>query len=120
MAFSPLLLLLASLIAGIIRSQHSSFAAVGFMIGAATFAILNFHLSFIRPRLYFFRHGSMDGYRFVSGLPIVGTVLAILGAFFGFGAIGSAIIGIVAFALDTGGAGWFVIATWRDHSFWDV
>ena len=120
LAFSPLLLLLASLVVGIIRSQQPSFAAVGFMIGAAAFAILNFHLSFIRPRLYLFRHGSMDGYRFVSGLPIVGTVLAILGAFFGFGAIGSAIIGIAAFALDTGGSGWFVVATWRDHSFWDV
>jgi hypothetical protein len=73
LAFSPLVLLLVSLIVGAVWSQQSNFAAVGFMIAAAVFAIFNFHLSFIRPRLYFFRHGSMDGYRLISGLPIVGT-----------------------------------------------
>jgi len=89
------------------------------MIAALVIAIINFSLSFVRPRLYCFRHGSMDGYRFVSGVPIVGTLLTILGAIFGFGAVGCAVLGICAFAMDTGGSGWFVIATWRDHSFWD-
>ena len=120
LAFLPLALLLVSLIYGIARSQKSSFAGVGFMIGAAAFAILNFHLSFIRPRLFHRRHGSMDGYRFVSGLPMIGTVLVVLGALSGFGAVGSALIGIASFALNTGGSGWFIIATWRDHSLWDV
>jgi hypothetical protein len=61
----------------------------------------------------------MDGYRHVSGFPMIGTVLLSLGAVFSFGAIGSALIGLVAFALDTGGSVWFVTATWRDRSFWD-
>jgi hypothetical protein len=108
-----------SLIVGLTRSRQTTFAGVGFMIGAAAVAVLNFHLSFIRPRLFFVRRGSMDGYRFISGLPMVGTVLVVLGTFVGFGAVDSALIGIAAFALDTGGSGWFVIATWRDRSLWD-
>jgi len=120
LGFSPFLLLLVSLVFGFVRGQHSSVAAVAFMTGAVAIAGVNFYLSFVRPRLYRFRHDSMDGYRFVSGVPIIGSVLTIMGAIFGFGAIGLAILGIIAFALDTGGSGWFVIATWRDHSLWDA
>jgi hypothetical protein len=47
-------------------------------------------------------------------------VLLSLGAVARFGAIGSALIGLVAFALDTGGSLWFVIALWRDRSFWNT
>jgi hypothetical protein len=42
------------------------------------------------------------------------------GALFSFGAVGTALIGICAFALDTGGTGWFVVSTWRDRSLWDT
>jgi hypothetical protein len=120
LALLPLALLFASIIVGVTRSQQSQFAAVGVMITAAGVATINFYLSFIRPRLFSLRRGSMDGYRHVSGIPIIGTLLLSIGALFGFGAIGSALIGIGAFALDTGGSVWFVIATWRDRSFWDT
>jgi hypothetical protein len=110
---------IASIIFGILGSRRPHFAAVGLMIAAAVVAVLNFYLSFIRPRLFSLRRGSMDGYRHVSGFPMIGTVLLSLGAVFSFGAIGSALIGLVAFALDTGGSVWFVTATWRDRSFWD-
>ena len=90
-----------------------------FMLAAAVIAAINFHLSFIRPRFFRFRRGSMDGYRHVSGIPIVGTLLLSIGALSGFGAIGSALIGIGAFVLDTGGSAWFIVATWRDRSLWD-
>ena len=82
-------------------------------------AALNFYLSFVRPYLFRVRRGSMDGYRFVSDVPIVGSILVVLGALFGFGAVGTALIGIIVFLLDTGGSGWFVIATWKDKSLWD-
>jgi uncharacterized RDD family membrane protein YckC len=120
LGFSPLLLLLVSLIVGASQRRHAVFAAVGFITAGAVVAVLNFYLSFIRPRIYWSRHGSKDGYRFVSGMPIIGTVLTLLGAVFGFGAVGIAVVGIGAFALDTGGSGWFVVLTWRDRSFWDA
>jgi len=118
LALSPLALLLTSLAIGITRSQQAHFAGIGFMVGAAAVAFWNFYLSFIRPRLFWLRRRSMDGYRHVSGLPMIGTVLLTLGALFGFGAIGSALIGVGAFVLDTGGSVWFLVCTWRDRSFW--
>jgi hypothetical protein len=120
LALSPLALLLASVAVGIARSQQEYFAGVGFMIAAFIVAALNFYLSFIRPRVFSSRHGSMDGYRHVSGFPMIGTLLLTIGALLGFGAIGSALFGVAAFALDTGGSAWFLISTWRDRSFWDT
>lgn len=61
----------------------------------------------------------MDGYRNISGVPLVGTLLLCCGTLMGFGAVGSASVGIAAFVWDTGGSGWLVVATWRDDSFWD-
>jgi hypothetical protein len=119
-AFLPLALLIASLASGIIKGQQPMFRGVGFMIGAAALASLNCYLSFVRPYWFRLRHGSLEGFRNVSGIPIIGTVLGFVGTVFGFGAIGSALIGIAAFVLDTGGSGWFVIATWRDRSLWDA
>ena len=72
------------------------------MILAAAIGTLNFHLSFVRPRIFFKRHGSMDGYHFVSGIPGIGTLLVCLGGVLGFGAVGSAIVGITVLVLDTG------------------
>ena len=99
--------------------DRPTFAGVGIMIAASAIAILNFSLSFVRPRLFLLRNGSMGDYRHVSGLPGIGTLLVILGAIFGFGAIGTAILGLVVMALDTGGSVWFLIAVWSDESFWD-
>ena len=120
LALLPLALLFASIIVGLIQPLKAHFAAAGVMIAAAVVAVINFYLSFIRPRLFSLRRGSMDGYRHVSGIPIIGTLLLSIGALLGFGSIGSALIGIGAFVLDTGGSVWFVIATWRDRSFWDT
>jgi hypothetical protein len=120
LAFLPLAFLIASLAVGAIRRQQPSFAGIGLMIGAAVVAAFNCYLSFVRPHFFHLRHGSMEGYRHVSGLPIIGTVLVLSGIVFGFGAIGTALIGTAAFVFDTGGSGWFVISTWRDRSLWDT
>jgi hypothetical protein len=119
LAFSPMALLLASIIVGVMGSQRPHFTGIGFMVVAAIIAAFNFYLSFIRARLFSWRRGSMDGYRHVSGFPMIGTICLTMGALFGFGAIGSALVGIGALAADTGGSVWFVIATWRDSSLWD-
>jgi len=119
LCFSPLILLLCSAVVALVRSERRPFAAIGFIVGALLFACLNFYLSFIRPWWLRRRHGSLDGIRHVSGLPIIGTILVLLGGVLGFGAMGTALLGLVAVTLDTGGAPWFLIATWRDSSFWD-
>ncbi len=95
------------------------FDGMGFMIAAAIVTVLNFYLSFGRPLMFRLRHGTMDGHRFVSGFPMIGTVLVMLGALFAFGTVGSAAIGVFAILLDTGGSFWFIISTWHDRSFWD-
>ncbi|HEY1110550.1 MAG TPA: hypothetical protein VGE76_18005 [Opitutaceae bacterium] len=117
--FTPLALLTVSLIVGIARDTDVFFDGMGFIGAAALIAGCNTFLSFVRPAIFRRRHGTMDGYRNVSGIPLIGTLLLCVGTLTGFGAVGSAAIGIAAFVLDTGGAGWLVIATWRDGSFWD-
>jgi len=82
-------------------------------------AVLNFYLSFLRPVLFHVAlrwQSQLRPYGHVSGLPIIGTILLSIGALLSFGAVGTALIGICAFALDTGGTGWFVTSTWRDRA----
>ena len=90
------------------------------LVPAAFIAGLNFHLSFIRPLIYRLRHGSMEDYRHVSGFPMIGTLLVLIGGIVGFGALSSALFGLAAMLVDTGGSLWFLIATWHDRSFWDT
>jgi hypothetical protein len=108
-----------SIIYGFTYGQKPIFSGIGFVIAANAIATLNFYLFFIRPRLFFLTHKSMDGYHFISGVPIIGTLFTIIGLCVGFGAIGTAIIGIIAILLDTGGSLYFLIAIWHDTSFWN-
>src|SRR5689334_20883855 len=94
-------------------------AALVLMIVAMFIAAPNFYLSFIRPLVFHLRGGSFDEYKNVSGIPIVGTVVVVVGAILGFGSFLCSALGLVAMALDTGGSVWFLVATWRDVSFWD-
>jgi len=115
LCFAPLLALLGSLAAGLIHPEYPRFSGAGFMIGALFLALLNLLISFGRPIPFVFRST-----RNVSVIPLIGTVLICIGLVVGFGAIGTAVMGIVAFALDTGSTGWFVICTWKDRSLWDA
>lgn len=120
--FSPTMLLVASLCFSPDKNRHAwSGYGVGFILAAVPFAALNFYLSFIRPHVFRLLHGSMDGFRRVSGIPIVGSILVLLGALFGFGALGlgTALLGLASVGFDTGGSVWFLIYTWRDSSLWD-
>ncbi|AKV02304.1 hypothetical protein AKJ09_08967 [Labilithrix luteola] len=89
------------------------------MLFALLIGALNFHLSFVRGLLYRRATGSLDGYRHVSGLPMVGTLLVVIGTLLGFGSAVCAAIGLLAIGIDTGGLVWFLIATWKDSSLWD-
>ncbi|WP_411825408.1 hypothetical protein [Luteolibacter sp. AS25] len=118
LALSPFALAIISLFA-----QSEPFLATISIIAAflaLAFAVLNSWLSFLRPVLWERRHGNIDDYKFVSGLPGVGTFLAILATVTGFGGTAPSTIALIALALDTGSVPWFVFATWRDKSMWDT
>ena len=80
----------------------------------------NLYLSLVRPAIFHLRHGLIKQYHHVSGIPAVGTFLVVAGALSGFGGVVSALVGITAMLLDTGGSLQFLLATWGDSSFWDT
>ena len=115
---SPVVLLGAS-IAASFGANRAPFSAVAIAVMALAIGALNFYLSFIRIRWIHRRRGSLDGVASVSGFPMVGTLLALASGVLGFGSIGTAGIALIAVMIDTGGAPWFLVATWRDKSLWD-
>ena len=119
-AIFPVLLLISSIVAGMNGVRLSLPGGMAVMIVAAFIGTLNFYLSFLRGYFYLRRHGSADGYRHVSGFPMIGTVLVSIGATLAFGDIPTALLGLVVMSADTGGSVWFLIATWRDSSLWDA
>lgn len=86
---------------------------------AGLIAALNLYLLYLRPWRYRRRQGTEEGYRLVSGLPIVGNLLVVGGCFvaFGSGRVGS--WGLLVALADPDGLAWFPIRTWRDASLWD-
>jgi hypothetical protein len=62
----------------------------------------------------------MEGYQFVSGAPLVGTLFVVAAGLLGFGNLPTAVVGLLALVLDTGGLPWFLAMTWHDRSFWDA
>jgi hypothetical protein len=111
LCFSPVALLCAPIIAAFIGTQMSPFAAIGFVVPALLFAVLNSYLFFIRPWVWRRQRGTIDGIPNISGFPLIGTIMVILGGVFGFGAIGTALLGLIAVLLDPGGAPWFLVCT---------
>jgi hypothetical protein len=93
--------------------------AFALVLASCLVAGLNFYLAFLRFRLWMWRHKTQEGYRFVSALPIVGTLLQVAGCTVGFGSLLVGLLGLAAALLDTGGLPWFAVATWKDSSFWD-
>ncbi|MEO6808187.1 MAG: hypothetical protein ABI353_03630 [Isosphaeraceae bacterium] len=116
--FGPIALMVASIVYGVVGQSGGS-RGLGFAVLGLLFGILNAYLSAVRPWLYQLRHGSMEGYRFISGLPF-GNLFVIVAGVLGFGVLPTAVVGLVALVLDTGGLPWYLIATWRDESLWDA
>jgi hypothetical protein len=116
--FAPAFLLLASLAASYTMPRHTGFVVLPIL--ALLLAALNLYLVVGRPALYHWRHGSLDGMRNVSGVPLVGTCLVVTGGLLGFADRWAAVLGLVALALDLGGLPWFLVFTWHDRSLWDA
>jgi hypothetical protein len=122
LCLSPVLLLLVSLVLGVASPGGSwlrPWGVAGIAIGCLPLPLLNFYLAFVRPRAYQRRRGSLEGFRHVSGGPLLGTFLVVVSGVTAFGDWRAAAIGLTALALDTGGSPWFLIATWRDTGMWD-
>ena len=85
---------------------------------AGLIAGLNLYLLYLRPWRYRRRQGADEGYRLVSGLPLVGTLLVVGGCCvaFGSGLVGG--WGLLVALADPDGLAWFPIRTWRDASLW--
>jgi len=87
-------------------------------LGAAV-SLVNAHLSFVRPMLYARRHGrSLVGYRFVSGVPLIGSILAALAVLAAWGHLLVAVLSLLLLLTDTGGVVSLLVALSRGRSFW--
>ncbi len=121
---SPVVLLLGSGLRGFLgpsREVWGISAVFGFALAliGLWFGMLNAYLSWVRPTLHVWRQSSMDGFRNISGLPLVGTLFAVVAAIIDFGGLSSTLTGLATLVLDTGGLPWFLISTWQDRSLWD-
>lgn len=86
---------------------------------AAAVAFSNLYLAFLRPMLYARRHGgSLEGYKFVSGIPAVGTVMVAAAVVAGWGQMPVAVAGFVLLLGDVGGTVWLLVSIGRDRTFW--
>jgi hypothetical protein len=116
---APVILLAASIAYGSAHSKITKPSGLVLVALGTIVATLNFYLSFIRGFLYRLRQGATQGYRHISGFPLIGTLLIVAGAIINFGSVPTAVLGLITIILDTGGAVWFLHCTWRDSSLWD-
>lgn len=101
-----------SLVASFVAPREGWYGLLA-VAGAALLGGLNAYLSWVRFPLYCWRHGSREGYRFVSGIPILGSVSGTLGTAAGWGDWRAAVLALVAAVIDPGGLPWFLIAMIR-------
>jgi hypothetical protein len=78
---------------------------------------VNFYLSFLRYPLHRLLGGKKEDYRWISGFPLFGT-LTIVGLPFLPRSIWLSFLALVFLLIDTAGIPWFIIAVWKDDSFW--
>ncbi|MHC4718493.1 MAG: hypothetical protein ACYS5V_16095 [Planctomycetota bacterium] len=68
---------------------------------------LNFYLSFLRYRVHRMRGGAQESYRWVSGLPVVGSLFVAISLIEFRRPAWLLAIAIVLILIDTGGLHWF-------------
>ncbi len=110
----PIAVVLTSLITGLINPVDRPFG-LWFAIVGLLFGILNLYLALIRPAVYIQKHQSLDGFRYISGFPIIGTFFVVLGCIFSFAHIPTAIVGVLAILGDINGLPWVLALVWRKN-----
>src|SRR5690349_9623008 len=98
LCFVPVLVPALSLVYGLQHHKSNTIAGIILVSMAALFAMVNFYLSFGSPLLFRLGHGTLEGYRFASGIPMMGNILALIAAALAFGAIGTALCAILVVA----------------------
>lgn len=111
---------LGSLAAALVAPQEGwiGFVAVGF-VGAGVailFAGLNWAVA-LRYPIHLWRHGSREGFQYVSGVPVVGNLFGTVGATVGWGDWRVATLALLAVVVDYGGLPWFVGTMIRTRQF---
>ncbi len=115
---APVALVAISLGIGLCGSQ-SRFSGIGWMGVGAGIGVINQWFTYGRPLLHLAGGRERGAYGHSSGIPMVGTLMTVMAATFGFGALWTAALGLFVLAIDTGGSPWFLVATWNDESLWD-
>ena len=98
---APVLLLVASMVSAVIAGDRPDAIGSVAMVVAIAIAALNFYLSAVRPLVFRRRNGSLDGYKHISGLPVIGSLVVVAGAVVGFGSGLCVALGLIAIGLDT-------------------
>lgn len=65
--------------------------------------LFNAHLNFSRPWLHYIKHKNMENYRFVSGIPAVGSIAILVSSLWSPPSLWIGILMLVTYILDTGG-----------------
>lgn len=114
----PLWLPAGSLVHGLLHPGTPPFAGVWWLVAGAPIVVINAALltnQILRPI-----PDPDDPVRgHASPAPLGGSPLVLVGVLWGYGAIGTATLALLAALVDSGGLPFFLIGTWRDRSFWD-
>lgn len=87
--------------------MNTTLAWIAFALGALL-CLTNFYLSFLRYPLYRLRGLPKESYRWVSGIPLFGSLFVGLSLFGLSDLTGMVSVAVVLIVIDTGGLHWFV------------
>lgn len=99
------------------RTQHSPGALLAWFAAAMLLAAINLWTSWGRALVWRAKHGSLDGYQWVSGIPAIGTLATGVAALGTWGDPASGIAAIIISLADTGSMTWFAIQCFRHRVF---
>lgn len=99
------------------RTTHSALTLAAWYSAAVLITAVNLWTSYVRGWLWIRRHGSLEGHRFTSGLPLIGTLAAGVAAVCTAGDWVSGLLAVMLAVLDTGGLTWFALQVCRHDLF---
>ena len=84
-----------------------------FTLLAVTVCLLNFYLTILAPWLYQKRHGSMEGFGLISGLPLIGGIFVLVAGSLMPASLYLGIFFLMLYAMDGNGLPWLFFSTLR-------
>ena len=91
----------------VFRYEPWTLAGGLFLFLAVLVTSINIYTSFLRDRIHVWRHGNLDDFQFVSGIPAIGSVFVALSSLcFAQSPLIGALL-VFAIIADTGGFFWF-------------